>query len=991
MNEIQGRRAQNFEKFPGCLGRMVNLFDLSAGVPGNRLLSDKPHRDGSSLSRSHSDRVRMLSPSFQDPIEDKVIVSELRRNSSNQKTNGTPMKTLIAQEMSKEVESNPPNVVAKLMGLETLPRQQPKLAAQRSHSKGSSRRSMSHSEMPVESWEQDKGFLDKQIECDVHHCQELNKYKDVYEISQSSQKTNYSRDNSPQDNSPQKGRYYDGSNERKTTLVHQKFMEAKHLVTDEKCRHSKEFQDALEVLSTNKELFLKFLQEPNSMFSQHLSNLQSLPPPPETKRITVLRPSKMVENDKLAGTRRKGNKHTKKPAQVGQVTGWERNNPGYPFCFANEEVNEYPAQPTRIVVLKPSPGKPQDIKTVVSPSPSSPSILHGEDFYEPEDVDAQESREVAMEIKRQMCENLIGHRRDETLLSSVFSNDDIGDDSSFNKAENEYATGNLSDSEVMSPTSRHSCDCINRLGSPYSSSSFGRMSCSPDSSVCREAKKRLSERWAMMALNGRSEEQKHVGRSSSTLGEMLALSDTKKEPARSDEEESNKEQEPRGSTSSAVNKEDRMKDSPKNLLRSKSVPVFSTAFGMVLNVGVSDLEPSKMQGSMEAMKAKGMKSSLKVKVSSLFFSKNKKLSEEKPNGSQSVDDSPSATPGTPGSPVINLQKSNGDVPQCVNESSIEECLSPGLSISAKKTADLTSMAKKEGIVSGEAGLSLAKPLMPWHVSENQDQPSPISVLDPPFEEDEATILGSSCNIKLEHQGVEVLPKSNLIGKSPPIESIARMLSWDGSCAETPTYPSKPSSGSPCRKEEEQDWLSFVQSLLSAAGLDPEAQSDSFIARWHLPESPLNPSLREKCVNLNEEESVHEAKRRQWRSNQKLAFDCVNSALVEITCYGLDGSIKTTSFGRREPTKGAPSTLVDHVWAQMKDWFASDGKCTPGDDGDSNSLVVRRVVRNEVVVKGWVDQMKLEMDNLGNEIEGKLLEELVEESLVDLTGRVLQVT
>ncbi|CAL5362337.1 unnamed protein product [Camellia sinensis] len=68
------------------------------------------------LSRSQSDSAR-TSP-IGDPIEDKVIVSELR-NASNRRSNGTP----IDHEMSKEVESkhNPPSVVAKLMGLDTLP------------------------------------------------------------------------------------------------------------------------------------------------------------------------------------------------------------------------------------------------------------------------------------------------------------------------------------------------------------------------------------------------------------------------------------------------------------------------------------------------------------------------------------------------------------------------------------------------------------------------------------------------------------------------------------------------------------------------------------------------------------------------------------------------------------------------------------------------------------------------------------------------------
>ena len=94
--------------------------------------------------------------------------------------------------------------------------------------------------------------------------------------------------------------------------------------------------------------------------------------------------------------------------------------------------------------LKPSPGKSQDIKAVVSSPSLSPKILHGESFYEEaEDTEILESREMAKEITRQMRENLMGNLRDETLLSSLFSNGYTGDESSFNKSENEYAAGIL--------------------------------------------------------------------------------------------------------------------------------------------------------------------------------------------------------------------------------------------------------------------------------------------------------------------------------------------------------------------------------------------------------------------------------------------------------------------------------------------------------------------------------------------------------------------
>jgi hypothetical protein len=111
---------------------------------------------------------------------------------------------------------------------------------------------------------------------------------------------------------------------------------------------------------------------------------------------------------------------------------------------------------------------------------------------------------------------------------------------------------------------------------------------------------------------------------------------------------------------------------------------------------------------------------------------------------------------------------------------------------------------------------------------------------------------------------------------------------------------------------------------------------------------------------------------------------VNAALVEITGHGSDRSTKavTCSGVQNWLVEGAQPQIVDYLWAQLKSWLCSDVRCTFGDGGDSNGLVVEMVVG-----KGWVDKMRVELDSLGNEIEGKLLDELVEEAVFDLTGRV----
>ncbi|XP_010495916.1 PREDICTED: uncharacterized protein LOC104773061 [Camelina sativa] len=604
--------------------------------------------------------------------------------------------------------------------------------------------------------------------------------------------------------------------DKQMDLVLRNFMEAKHLVTDDKKPHrSKEFQEALQVLSSNKDLFVKFLQESNSLLSQHLSDSQPVSSHPEAKRITVLRPSKAVAAQKCV-------------VEDSKETGW---------------IDD--AQPTRIVVLKPSrPKKALDIKAIASP--------HNTYFDEAGDA---ETRQVAKEITRQIRKTFGGHCRNETLSSSSSSSSSSsvlsnGDDCSLQRSKNEYPVGNISISEIMSPSSRHSWDCANRFESPFSSSSFSRVSCSPDSSVYREAKKRLSERWAMMSLNGDTQEQKNLPPKASTaLGEMLALSETKI-PVGSNETVS--------CIGDGLDQVASTSDSLNTLERSKSVPEIR------LNG-----ETSKAKAHRELTESRSLKSSWKV--SSFFFFRNKKSNKEKT--------------GAPSQLAIH-----------------------------REAFQQPSIFTNEGEVA----------------NENQDQPSPVSVLQLDFGEE---CSGSAKPWTTE--GEEMSLKSNLIDKSPSIGSIARVLSWED---ESHTDTTKPAM----RIEEDEDWYGFIKAILIASGF---SGSGSLMARWHSPDSPLDPSLKDKIAN---KELI---KRRKQRSDRKLVFDCVNDIITETTLLTLASTGLTKGFD-----------MVDHVWTELQDWAS----------------------RDEFVGKMWSYRQQVEMNNLGAEIEVMLLQELVEEAVFDLT-------
>jgi hypothetical protein len=79
--------------------------------------------------------------------------------------------------------------------------------------------------------------------------------------------------------------------EKRMSIVREKFAEAKRLTIDENLLHSKEFQDALQFLSSNRDLFLEFLDEPNPLLSSNGYEFQHVAPPSEVKQITILKPS----------------------------------------------------------------------------------------------------------------------------------------------------------------------------------------------------------------------------------------------------------------------------------------------------------------------------------------------------------------------------------------------------------------------------------------------------------------------------------------------------------------------------------------------------------------------------------------------------------------------------------------------------------------------------------------------------------------------------
>ncbi|TKW05329.1 hypothetical protein SEVIR_7G168600v4 [Setaria viridis] len=918
---------------------MINLFDRGPGMSNSNMLTDRPRRDGSPACRSRQDVKRTIDPA-KVYAEDKLGASNW--SSTSNKSNASPLNVVLAKEMSKELESKkkPPSVVARLMGLEDdLPGQGATLQSakrnlKKSHLNGNSaERNSLH--------QHQEQYSSTMTTRDIHigH-KETVQFKDVYEVSEEPIRTYHL-----QDQTFPSGASSRSKRDIRMEIVRQKFMEAKRLATNEKLLHSKEFQDALEVLSSNRDLFLKFLEEPNSTFSKQLAGLHKSPSPPHTKRITVLKPNKSVDNE----GRREIRTHRINEEHEHVMPRTHRRSHSAEVTFS---------QPTRIVVLKPSPGKPSRTMARLTPRAAPGQLTEQIDFY------------GGLEDDNYLPDGL--HRRDESLLSSVYSNGYGGDESSFSRSEVDYIDedGNLSDSEIVSPVSRsrHSWDHIKRYNSPYSGSSFSRASRSPESSVIREAKKRLSERWASVAYNEINQEQMRLPRSSTTLGEMLSLRGAKKEVGGVGSVSSSQPCDAENELtlqatciSTFIENEGDGQSSPKNLARSKSVPVSSSKFDNIApNAPSSNSEGCKTLNVVT--RSDKVKSSFKGRVSSFFFPKSKRQLKEKITLSTSSDEKVEVT-------CFGSMK-----PEAAQNIGADENMS--FREDKDDSSTTQTICSSKDIVSIEAPICSVCPSGHFDglrsgggLNGTRDEPSPTSVLDASFEDSNINESESLRSITCGNERIGL--------RSDAIESVTRSLSWEDMSSPSPLLGMTKLTHLSSGDNGELECVAFVQRIVSSSGLG-DLQLGTVFTGWHLPDCPLDPALCDKLLDRKEEA----AKSRERRSNQKLLFDYVNMTLVEI---GQDTLLRAYPWSQARSMAWKESLsldLVEEIPHLMTDWLYGSGKFAVNENDDAGTIL-ERIMQQEVEGRGWVKSMRWELDGITELIAGEVLEELVEETVDDL--------
>lgn len=278
----------------------------------------------------------------------------------------------------------------------------------------------------------------------------------------------------------------------------------------------KEVGDARGVLDSKIDLFMKYLQEPDSLITDHFCNLHGTPYHLQSGHLTVLKSSNtsdtgMTDICNISGREtNQGSAKLLRELETGSVTytcGEHVPGNGYKFLESRKESNTLP---TKIVVLKPKLGKKENAARCF-PSCSSCRDCHSiskkhKEFPSPE----KENLYVEEKKRKNVTEDVEPVRLRFGISGKISGQTEQGKNNLFMKVSKSGSRDNdtfAKESELKTFTSPNSCDWKNHKKSYYSDRSY----------VGREARKEMSER---LETTKKFQEVEEAS-GSRTLGEMI--------------------------------------------------------------------------------------------------------------------------------------------------------------------------------------------------------------------------------------------------------------------------------------------------------------------------------------------------------------------------------------------------------------------------------------------------------------------------------------
>nr|KYP70796.1 hypothetical protein KK1_010031 [Cajanus cajan] len=827
---------------------------------------------------------------------------------SSKQSFGTPVKKLLAEELSRETERKrrAPGVIGRLMGLDG-PANKHHKAVSLNNLKGTTGTAKTRSSGTLYGGQSSRRSSKHQQQ-----------FKDVFGISDI-QKVQSCRRSSQ------------GSVELKITdaemsFIEQKFVDAKRCATYQDLQSSQDSHDTLEILDSNSDLLQEYFKRPDSLFKRYLDDLHAAPPQSHFRHIEGTKSSDMAM--KGLNYNRSHQKHYDDYSchfARRHVTHSSPKSSKFPFKGRNAPH----AVPTRIVVLKPNLGKVQNATKIGSSICSSNTVLsecgqhaefsdikyRGTELNQrkkfPDNTwhsrqNSSESREIAKEITSQMKNSL---NNGSMIFSSSRFRGYTWDDSSCRFSGNESPE----ESEVTPTTLGKSFD-MSKTFSP--SSHFG------ESSVNREAKKRLSERWKM-SLNS---QQGHSISRSGTLVEMLAFPDKEMKTANfhsiscgeglRDKLASNVKStgrvEPLG-----ISSRDGWKDGCiGSLRRSKSLPASSTAFGSPRTILRHEaLCDDQFMMPNEACKRERRKVVKCLDQKQCMNTRSSKSGHKKSWRSHSS----------------NMESHESSIKVLPDE------LSDGSS--------------------GKNSVPLQTPISGLESSfcKDADQPSPVSVLEPSFTDDLSSCSECFETLSADIQGLRMQLQLLKLESEEFVEG-PMLIQSDEDEGEASTGISEDNG---LRKTGDSWETSYMIAVLSKSGID-RAEPYAFLKVWHSRECPLSLSVFDEL----------EKRYSDWtscpRSERRLLFDCINTGIINIY----------EQFMSAQPWV-SPTTTANVCSKLIINGLQDCLFRMLGSQGIAKNTELGKVLVSELQ---WLN-LRDDIDGIGREVESLLLDDLVAEIAV----------
>ncbi|KAF8380227.1 hypothetical protein HHK36_027709 [Tetracentron sinense] len=736
---------------------------------------------------------------------------------------------------------------------------------------------------------------------------------------------------------------------RKVTeaFIDQNFIDVKHLPKDGTIHQSKQFMNALDILNANKELFLKLLQDPNSLLVKHIQD----PRDAHTEKDEITKSStranlseedidNSTQHEELV-SRKQLQKQNMQKIFRRKIRSWERNL---------SKGSDNPQASNKIVVLKPGPAGMRNCETEtnLSSSPQSNYSLRNKE-HSLRVTSNFSFTEIKRKLKHAMRKErhwismdgilprVSYERQDSGDSGKVIAVDTVGRDSPsktyfHGERTTKHSTGVEKREEIGKPR-----DWEPGIGLEFASTSTDghkNIYANPkqrESNIYMEAKKHLSE----MLSTGDEDEDLSSRQLPGTLGRILSLPEyilsPKFSPGR-DRENGFVTAQMR--YSSYENRENMWWLKQEN----------NTGHLSPLRQAPSCTDYGKPSDKLQVFDSNSDISKELFPVAEIYESICSVRDESSPEGDMEI-------------------VQTADI-VCPEESSLSDVLSePNRmpSTSTNKNADTAKICEEGGYskysgaespediqllssslrTCSSSSLIIQKVEDPDSMNEIPERRSPVSVLEPFFIDDAFS------------------PASTISQPGEPPMQPLRIHFEEHDSYTLVVTPSDPEIHLGTCMEDKKSLFEYVRAVLQASGFSWE----EFLERWHSSEQLLDLSL------FDEVELLYS----QFCGDRKLLFDCINEVLVDL-CDRYFGCSPWVSFVKPN-IRPLPvgKNIVSEVWEGI-DWHLIP-QLPP--------RTLDQIVGKDLAKSGtWMD-LRFNTEDIGMEMEEAILEELMEDAIFEL--------